>query len=476
MGQVTWHMSVQGRFSLRNPDGEEIRFATKREELLLVILALSNKPFWDRSELANTIWFELRFGDPRSNLRGALSSLRAKLPHGAIESDSDRIRLCAEWLIVENGNVGEVFLMGHSHPWVEVMRQIRNPAQTNVPDWFEQANAIRESDPGECLKLVMEHENEWEFMDWRPVRELLVLALQASRDKDTTLRSLAITAATVLSLAHGSVHERLRCLLAQPREMLQLLDDPGAFHLTRALSTAALSLGRESAAVSKGEVGVELAAKMNSQFHEAAAKLHLAMLYLHCLGFDQATYWAKSAERVFESIGSQEGIEAANTLMLRAHLESENWNAFEHVSSRLTSLSTQTFGSRMKGWYEYTTLFARQRQGETLHLGDWEALLSTYGRACGHSFVCAVADGAAISACQRHELARAYEYWSLSKTGRREAGVTPSRLDLKSVLPLWSHLGKRSHLSESRSARRRAEKRFLQEFGIQTDAAHLHPG
>jgi hypothetical protein len=79
-------LRVSGRPTLFDPECRAVGSLTRKDLLLLAILASDPHRLWDRSELAAMVWSESNLESARLSLRGALSSIRKVLPPNSILS------------------------------------------------------------------------------------------------------------------------------------------------------------------------------------------------------------------------------------------------------------------------------------------------------------------------------------------------------------------------------------------------------
>jgi DNA-binding SARP family transcriptional activator/tetratricopeptide (TPR) repeat protein len=84
-----------GQPSLFAPNGEPVRFRTKKHLALLIYIAVDAKPH-RREHLAELLWPKVSMTEARHSLATALSTLRPRLGPGALETTRDQVRLAPD--------------------------------------------------------------------------------------------------------------------------------------------------------------------------------------------------------------------------------------------------------------------------------------------------------------------------------------------------------------------------------------------
>ncbi|HKH83785.1 MAG TPA: AAA family ATPase [Gemmatimonadales bacterium] len=84
-----------GQPSLFAPNGEPVRFRTKKHLALLIYIAVDAKPH-RREHLAELLWPRVSMPEARHSLATALSTLRPRLGPGALETTRDQVRLAPD--------------------------------------------------------------------------------------------------------------------------------------------------------------------------------------------------------------------------------------------------------------------------------------------------------------------------------------------------------------------------------------------
>ena len=86
------YLRCLGQPSLLAPNGEPVRFRTKKPLALLIYLSVEAKPH-QRERLAELLWPRVSLIEARHSLATALSTLRPRLGPGALETSRDQVRL-----------------------------------------------------------------------------------------------------------------------------------------------------------------------------------------------------------------------------------------------------------------------------------------------------------------------------------------------------------------------------------------------
>ncbi len=95
------HLRCLGQPALFAPNGEPIRFRTKKHLALLVYLAVENRRAHRRDRLAGFLWPKAELAEARHSLATALSVLRPRLGVGALEATRDHVTLRIERLTLD---------------------------------------------------------------------------------------------------------------------------------------------------------------------------------------------------------------------------------------------------------------------------------------------------------------------------------------------------------------------------------------
>src|SRR5689334_17888833 len=85
------YLRCLGQPALFGPNGEPIRFRTKKHLALLVYLAVEQGRVHRRDRLAAFFWPRVTIVDARHSLATALSVLRPRLPPGALETTRESV-------------------------------------------------------------------------------------------------------------------------------------------------------------------------------------------------------------------------------------------------------------------------------------------------------------------------------------------------------------------------------------------------
>ena len=92
------HLRCLGQPALFAPNGEPIRFRTKKHLALLVYLAVERGRSHRRDRLAQFLWPKAETAEARHSLATALSILRPRLGANALEATRDYVTLKGERL------------------------------------------------------------------------------------------------------------------------------------------------------------------------------------------------------------------------------------------------------------------------------------------------------------------------------------------------------------------------------------------
>lgn len=96
-----YHLRCLGQPALFAPNGEPIRFRTKKHLALLVYLAVESRHAHRRDRLAEFLWPRAQIAEARHSLATALSILRPRLGLEALETTRDHVTIHAERLTLD---------------------------------------------------------------------------------------------------------------------------------------------------------------------------------------------------------------------------------------------------------------------------------------------------------------------------------------------------------------------------------------
>ena len=99
--QPRHHLRCLGQPALFAPNGELVRFRTKKHLALLVYLAVEGNRSHRRDRLAEFLWPRADIHEARHSLATALSILRPRLGAEALESTREHVKLHTERLTVD---------------------------------------------------------------------------------------------------------------------------------------------------------------------------------------------------------------------------------------------------------------------------------------------------------------------------------------------------------------------------------------
>src|SRR5690606_18561664 len=88
-----FHLKCLGQPVLIGPDGEVVRFRTRKHLALLVYLGAEPRTAHRRERLADLLWSSAPAGEARHSLATALSILRSRLGPAALDCSRDQVRL-----------------------------------------------------------------------------------------------------------------------------------------------------------------------------------------------------------------------------------------------------------------------------------------------------------------------------------------------------------------------------------------------
>jgi DNA-binding SARP family transcriptional activator len=94
-------LTVLGPPALRSPDGEPVRFRTRKHLALLVFLAVERSIHHRRDRVASLLWPQVGMEAARHSLATGLSVLRARLGSGAFETRRDTVQLLPGHVITD---------------------------------------------------------------------------------------------------------------------------------------------------------------------------------------------------------------------------------------------------------------------------------------------------------------------------------------------------------------------------------------
>src|SRR5580765_283843 len=95
------HLRCLGQPALFAPNGEPIRFRTKKHLALLVYLAVESRRPHRRDRLAEFLWPRAATAEARHSLATALSILRPRLGLHALETTRDHVAIHADRLTLD---------------------------------------------------------------------------------------------------------------------------------------------------------------------------------------------------------------------------------------------------------------------------------------------------------------------------------------------------------------------------------------
>ena len=106
-----FHLKCLGHPALVGPDGDVVRFRTRKHLALLVYLGAEPRTGHRRDRLADLLWSSVPAGEARHSLATALSVIRSRLGHEALDCSRDQVRLAPAVVTTDLGRLaaGDIF-------------------------------------------------------------------------------------------------------------------------------------------------------------------------------------------------------------------------------------------------------------------------------------------------------------------------------------------------------------------------------
>ena len=106
-----FYLKCLGPPALIAPDGDVVRFRTRKHLALLVYLGAEPRTAHRRDRLADLLWSSAPAGEARHSLATALSIIRSKLGHDALDCSRDQVRLAAALVTTDLARLaaGDIF-------------------------------------------------------------------------------------------------------------------------------------------------------------------------------------------------------------------------------------------------------------------------------------------------------------------------------------------------------------------------------
>ncbi|MGE0354213.1 MAG: AAA family ATPase [Gemmatimonadales bacterium] len=125
-----------GRPALLAPNGDPVRFRTRKHLALLVYLAVEPRVIHRRDRLAELLWPNVLSSEARHSLATAVSVLRARLGREAIEGNRDHLRLALPDLAVDVRRLEAGDILGDDFtPALDVGRFLEDFEVPEAPDF-----------------------------------------------------------------------------------------------------------------------------------------------------------------------------------------------------------------------------------------------------------------------------------------------------------------------------------------------------
>ncbi len=94
------YLRCLGHPALFAPNGDPVRFRTRKHLALLIYLAVDTRPH-QRARLAELLWPKVSLTEARHSLATALSTLRPRLGSGALDTGRDHVQLTPNWVTLD---------------------------------------------------------------------------------------------------------------------------------------------------------------------------------------------------------------------------------------------------------------------------------------------------------------------------------------------------------------------------------------